>query len=1087
MRRKVLLAIVIWFVVAAVGYAASITVTLSADLTAVARGADVTYTAIVDNSGTTAHSDLTLLDNLPYGLDQWHASYRRDGGTWMAYPANGIIPIGILAAGATAKIEIEATVGFFAPGEISNTVTVTDTNGPLATKTIVVNILPAVDAGADKMVGPGGTVDLSDANASDGGAGIASYSWSDNGAGGSFSDPHVLHPVYTAPNASGLFVLTLTVTDNQGGIASDSLRLRVDAFPIVNAGADKTVDEGKPIALSDATASDPDDWIEHYQWSDGGAGGSFSPSAQVCNPTYTAPLVSACAGKDIILTLTVTDHYGAQTSDSLTLHVNNVNVPPTADAGPDKHVHSGDAVTLTGTGADPDGTIAAYAWTQVGGPAVTLHGENTAVLTFTAPTVAATTTLRFRLTVADNCGATGSDEAIVTVTPASAPPSPTPPPVKPAQIEVEMNAAPTRATIGDHVTYTYTVRNTGEAQLIAVNARDDKLGPVTLDRTSLAPGETATGHATTTIAVSDFPGPRVEAVTVIARTADGREVHAQASAMVKLYTLPAHVTITVTAIDARGFPLTPFSPLKIGDVVTYVYRITNTGKARLSRISAVDDRLGPIPLDRTDLAPWESITGTLTSTITEADLPGPIVNTGTVVAYDPTGHKLTGTATITLLQVTGAKTLKLTKSVDATTAAVGDTLVYTYTITNAGQVTVTDLVLTDDHLGTIPLPTTVLLPGQSITVTATYTVTSADLPGPLTNTAHVTGRGTAGSISAKAATASVTLTGGVAGGGGAVTAKCDGRVIISEVAWAGTPSDPDAQWIELENLGNTPVNFTGWRIGWYPIGTDPHNKGVWTWIPLQGTISPSPTHPCTNPRRRPKIAFVKQPGNDYAWQVVDMDWWVAGKQGKAGRGFYLLERGSDATVRDVTADLVYHAVLPRTGAVIELVSAGGKVVDTANAGHPNTPGWVAGNAHTRATMERTNPLGPDTASNWHTNPGVLVYGTDSAGNRLLATAGKPNSPDMSTLVALAEDQVTPVVSTTALSLAVGNARPWVKIAAVDIAAAGGGGSAPAIKLSTANTGGYTLAVNPATWAPGTYFIWITDAEGKAVLVPIQVK
>ena len=1087
MRRTVLLAIVIWFVVAAVGYAASISVTLSADPVAVARGADVTYTAVVENSGAAAHSDLTLLDNLPYGLDQWHASYRRDGGTWMAYPANGIIPIGTLAAGTTTKIEIKAAVGFFAPGEISNTVTITDTNGPLTTKTIVVNVLPAVDAGADKMVGPNGTVDLSDASASDGGDGIASYSWSDNGAGGSFSDSHVLHPVYTAPTASGLFVLTLTVTDNQGGITSDSLRLRVDAFPTVDAGADKTVDEGKTIALSDATASDPDDWIEHYQWSDGGAGGSFSPSAQVCNPTYTAPLVSACAGKDVTLTLTVTDHYGAQTSNSLILHVNNVNVPPTATASPDKHVHSGDVVTLTGTGTDSDGTIAAYAWTQVSGPVVTLHGENTTALTFTAPTVTTTTTLRFRLTVTDDCGATDSDEAVVTVAPAPAPPPPSPPPVKSARVAVEINAVPTRATIGDRVTYTYTVRNTGEAQLVDVNVRDDKLGAIGLDRTTLAPGETAIGHATTTIAVSDFPGPRVDTVTATARTADGREVHAQARTMVELYTLPAYVTITITAIDARGFPLTPFSPLKIGNVVTYVYRITNTGKAKLDRISAVDDRLGPVHLSRTALAPWESVTGTLTRTITEADLPGPVVNTGTVVAYDPTGHKLTDTATITLLQVTGAKTLELTKSVDATTAAVGDTLVYTYTITNAGQVTVTDLVLTDDHLGTIPLPTTVLLPGQSITVTATYTVTAADLPGPLTNEAHITGRGTVGTVSSNATTASVTLTGGVAGGGGAVTAKCDGRVIISEVAWAGTPSDPDAQWIELENLGDTPVDLTGWRIGWYPNGKDPHDKSVWTWIPLQGTISPSPTHPCTNPRRRPKIAFVKQPGNDYAWQVVDMDWWVAGKHGKDGRGFYLLERGSDATVRDVAADLVYRALLPRAGAVIELVSAGGKVVDTANAGHPNTPGWVAGNAHTRATMERTNPLGPDTTSNWHTNPGVLVYGTDSAGDRLFATAGKPNSPDLNTLVALAEDQVTPVVSTTTVSLPVGNTRPWVKVAAVGIAAAGGGGSAPAIKLSTANAGGYTLAVDPTTWAPGSYFIWITNAEGKAILVPIQVK
>lgn len=180
--------------------------------------------------------------------------------------------------------------------------------------------------------------------------------------------------------------------------------------------------------------------------------------------------------------------------------------------------------------------------------------------------------------------------------------------------------------------------------------------------------------------------------------------------------LPARITIEIEAFDARGFPLSPLSPLNVGDTVTYMYRVTNIGKAKLSRISAVDDRLGPIPLDRATLAPWESTTGSITYTITEADLPGPLVDTGTVVAYDPAGNKVTDSKTITLLQVSGAKTLILTKSANTTTANVGDTIVYTYTITNKGQVTITNLVLTDDRLGQIPLPQTVLLPGESLTV-----------------------------------------------------------------------------------------------------------------------------------------------------------------------------------------------------------------------------------------------------------------------------------------------------------------------------------------------------------------------------------
>ena len=1085
--------VVFLLVVSAIGLIvqANVTVSITAQdmetntANAVARGDHILYTFTIDNSGSSLN--LYLKDVLPDGLHQQDAKYCVDDGGWLAYPDDSEISLGEVTGKVIVKIQ--APVMFFAPSTVTDHADVIAAGqGVVASADLETNILPWVYAGVYKLVSPGETVSLNDASAGDPDADeIVSYFWTDNSGGGSFDDPTRLHPTYTAPTTSGPVTLTLTVTDNDGGKSSDSLILRVDESPVVNAGADKSVDEGKTISLGDATATDPDDhWIEHFSWSDGGAGGQFS-DPHILHPTYTAPLVSSCSGKDITLTLTATDCWGAETSDSLILHVNNVNAPPTADAGSDKHVHSGDKVTLIGTGTDPDGKIAAYTWSQIAGPSVPLHGKNTDTLTFTAPSVSSTTMLTFRLTVTDDCGAAASDVVNVAVAPAPAPPPPPSP--KPAKLTLEVTPDRPQATIDDHVGYTYTVRNAGEAQLINITVQDDKMGTIALDRTSLAPGESATGHATTTITVSDFPGPFVNTAIATAHTVDGRTVNAQASAQVVLVVLPARITIEITALDARGFPLSPLSPLRVGDTVTYVYRVTNTGKAKLSRISAVDSRLGPIPLGRTELAPWESTTGTITYMITESDLPGPLVNTGTVVAYDPAGNEVTDSKTITLLQVGGAKALTLTKSVNTTTANVGDTLVYTYTITNEGQVTITNLVLTDDHLGQIPLPQTVLLPGGSLTVTATYTVTPDDLPGPLTNSAHVTGQGTLGKVSSSAATASVTISGGVAGGGGAVTNACAGRVIISEVAWAGTPADPHGQWIELENLSNAPIDLTGWRIGWYPKGKDPKDKSVWTWIPLRGVISPSPTHPCTHPRRRPLITFVKQAGNDYTWEVVDMAWWVAGKENGNGRGYYLLEHGSDRTVRDVSADLVYHALLPTTGAVIELVNPTGKVVDTANMGPKS--GWSAGNASTKATMERTDPLGPDAPDNWHTNPGILVYGTDAAGNRLVATPGKPNSPDLETLVSLAETEVAPVSARAPIAVSLGKevaTQPWIKMTAVGMAAAGGGGAAPHVTLSSGHgAGGYSLNINPTTLPPGSYFIWVTSNNGKAVLIPLLIR
>ena len=93
------------------------------------------------------------------------------------------------------------------------------------------------------------------------------------------------------------------------------------------------------------------------------------------------------------------------------------NQPPVVDAGPDQSVDAGVMVFLSGTGSDPDGVIASYAWTQTGGMAVLLTGADAATAVFVAPDVSVEETLTFRLTVSDNTGAQASDEVQVTVRP----------------------------------------------------------------------------------------------------------------------------------------------------------------------------------------------------------------------------------------------------------------------------------------------------------------------------------------------------------------------------------------------------------------------------------------------------------------------------------------------------------------------------------------------------------------------------------------------------------------------------------------------------------------------------------------------
>lgn len=93
------------------------------------------------------------------------------------------------------------------------------------------------------------------------------------------------------------------------------------------------------------------------------------------------------------------------------------NAVPTASAGADLAAKGDELVVLDGSGSiDPDGDRLAFIWRQVSGsPTVVLQDGFSSRPRFYAP-AATTTTLRFRLTVADGLS-TATDEVDVTITP----------------------------------------------------------------------------------------------------------------------------------------------------------------------------------------------------------------------------------------------------------------------------------------------------------------------------------------------------------------------------------------------------------------------------------------------------------------------------------------------------------------------------------------------------------------------------------------------------------------------------------------------------------------------------------------------
>ena len=616
---------------------AAISLDLAADPVAIGRGETVGYDVRIENGGPGALDGATLSVPLPAGIDQWAADVRIDGGGWAPYPANGLLALATLPAGADRVVEIRAPVELGAPGSLPTTAEVVDPTGPLATAFVEVNVLPSVDAGPDLIVEFGGSVTLVGASAGDGGSGIATIEWTDGGAGGGFDDPSLLHAAYTPPAASGVIDLTLRAVDHDGGTSSDSVRVRVNAPPVVDAGADRTTGEGVPVALDDATAVDADGWIVTHAWSDGGAGGTFDPGPDVLHPTYVPPAIDGCGDATIELTLSATDDWGGTGIDALELTIEGVNHPPSVDAGAARTADAGEEVVLDGRADDADGDPLALLWEQVAGPTVDLVDAATERARFTAPASDGGPTLTFRLDAIDPCGADATDEVTITVRATDPTGSPPEDGDDDLALEVRIEAfdawglplSPLDAPEhGSAIRVVVEVTNTGSAPVHDLAGWSDSVGTLAFPDGSLDPWERATASFVIQVDANGGDDRLRVAADVRAVGSSGREVAAGDAIEFLLDSGEATVALTKTVDRTEA---------AVGEDVTYTYTIRNDGTATVDGLGLVDDRLGPIPLPTTSLGPGERFVVEWVYTIRASDLPGPLTNTAILTWFGLAG------------------------------------------------------------------------------------------------------------------------------------------------------------------------------------------------------------------------------------------------------------------------------------------------------------------------------------------------------------------------------------------------------------------------------------------------------------------
>ncbi|MFH5879594.1 hypothetical protein [Arthrobacter sp. NA-172] len=268
----------------------------------------------------------------------------------------------------------------------------------------------------------------------------------------------------------------------------------------------------------------------------------------------------------------------------------------------------------------------------------------------------------------------------------------------------------TLTAAGQVLHYNFAVTNTGTVALAQVTVAETAFtgkgtAPVITcpaGTSSLAPSQSITCTATYVATQADIDAGTITNTAVAAGTPPtDSPVRSDPSTVVLRATQSPGLSFSKAA-DASKVT----SPAQVGQAITYLFSSQNTGNVTLTGVTITDGLAGLSARAHTwpgtpgTLLPGQTVTASANYWLAQTDLDaGHVKNTATVAGTPPTGTPITpplGSTDTPLVQGPG---LSLAKGADASAihspARPGDVILFHFTAKNTGNVTLTNVAVTD--------------------------------------------------------------------------------------------------------------------------------------------------------------------------------------------------------------------------------------------------------------------------------------------------------------------------------------------------------------------------------------------------------